>query len=83
MSVVVHLRDGRNQEVRQAYSCNWTSAPAGNSLKRPAPRWLVCHNQRGDIIATFPETEIAGYKKTQPQKRARVRFPKIWNRSAV
>lgn len=83
MSVVVHLRNGRNQELRQAFSCNWTSAPAGNNAGNPAPRWLVCQNQRGDVIATFPEPEIAGFKRTQPEKRTRIRFPRIWNRSAV
>lgn len=82
MSVVVHLKDGRNQELRQAQSCSWSAAPTGNTTKSPGPKWLVCRNERGDIIATFPEAEISGYKLTPQQQKVRVRFPKIWQRAA-
>lgn len=83
MSVVVHLKDGRNQEVRQAHSCSWSSVPAGNNGVIPAPRWLVCRNERGDVIATFHESDISGYKIAPGQKQPRVRFPKVWNRATV
>lgn len=83
MPVVVHLKNGRNQEVRLASSCSWSSVPAGKSAKIPSPRWLVCRNDRGDVIATFHESDITGYKLTPRQEIPRSRFPKVWSRPAV
>jgi hypothetical protein len=78
MPVVVHLKNGQDKELRLAHSCAWISRPAGQS----GPRWLVCKNERGEVLATFEEPEINGYR-IEPAKSKRMRFPTLRPRTAA
>lgn len=77
MSVVVHLSNGQVAELRSAKSCSWSP-----SFDRPAgapetPRWLICRNERGEVVATYKEPDIKGYQPQSPQQLRRFRFPSL------
>lgn len=75
MPVVVHLKNGQTADLRFAESCSWRPASTPPSRNDVAPRWLVCRNGRGDVIATYKEPDIMGY---QPQQQMRgFNFP-LW-----
>jgi hypothetical protein len=79
MPVVVHLKNGLDKQLRLAHSCAWIARPSGQA----GPRWLVCKNERGDILATFEEPEINGFRIVPPAKTPRLRFPRFRNRTAI
>jgi hypothetical protein len=78
MPVVVHLKDGTNKELRLAQTCAWELSSNGLG----SPRWLVCRNYRGEVLGTFKESDVNGFRIVPAEKR-RLRLPKILRRSAV
>ncbi len=73
MPIVVHLRNGQVEELRAAHSCSWSPAQASRAGSKHSPRWLVCRNQRGDVVATYQESELVGYQ-VRNQKSSAKRF---------
>ena len=79
MSVVVHLKNGQIAELQSASSCAWTPAAGKTFGNEVPPRILVCRNDRGNVVASYKEPEVIGYRKQPVQSVRRFNFP-IWNR---
>ena len=77
MSVVVHLRNGQIAELQTASSCTWTPAAGKKSGNEVPPRMLVCRNERGNVVASYKEPEVIGYRKQPVQSVRRFRFPTL------
>lgn len=79
MPIVVHLRNGQVTDLRAANSCSWSPASSTRTGSNTnSPRWLVCRNQQGDIVATYQESEVIGYQiRNQPSSVKRFTFPAL------
>jgi hypothetical protein len=75
MSMVVHLRNGRVEEIRDATTCSWNPKDPGSSAGHGSPRWLICRNRRGEIIATYEESDIKGFQPKPERSARRFSFP--------
>jgi hypothetical protein len=82
MPVVVHLSNGQVDNLRMAKSCSWSPSAATQPGTPPQPRWLVCHGERGEIIATYKEASVNGFRVEQVQRSPRFRFPS-WKKSVT
>lgn len=75
MPVVVHHRNGQVMELPVAKTCSWKSAATGQATVDNVPRWLECRNERGDVVATYREPEVVGYKVLRGRSIPRFRIP--------
>jgi hypothetical protein len=74
MSVTVHMRNGQINEHKAATSCIWKSIGSSSTPSAHQPRWLICTNEKGDVIASYQESEINGFR---PQTVKRFSFPSV------
>jgi hypothetical protein len=82
MPVVVHLSNGKVENLRLAKSASWSPPASAQSSKHPVPRWLVCYGGRGEVVATFRESDVNGYKVERSIQSHRIRFPS-WRKSVT
>ncbi|TVR76445.1 MAG: hypothetical protein EA415_01175 [Sphaerobacteraceae bacterium] len=78
MSVTVHMRNGQSFEHQNASTCTWKQIGSKNLIRADQPRWLICTNERGDIVASYQENEVNGFRR-QNQTAKRFSFPSIRN----
>ena len=83
MAVVVHFRNGTNQKLAQAQNAAWVSNPASRHYDGVTPRWLVCRNKRGEVLGTFQEADVAGFRIEQVRNASRFRVPRLKRQSRV
>lgn len=74
MPVTVHLRNGQVDEHKAATSCSWKSTGSSKTPRADQPRWLICTNDKGEIVASYKESEINGFR---PQTVKRFSFPSV------
>jgi hypothetical protein len=77
MPIAVHLRNGQVEELRAAQSCSWNPASTRQVRDAATPRWLVCRNERGDVIATYKEWDVVGYQAKPAGKAKRFVLPAL------
>jgi hypothetical protein len=83
MPVVVHLRNGRNEQVHRATSCTWIPTGGSKSGSEASPRWLVCHDARGHVVATFDESGVLGFRAEKVKPIRRFKFPSLGRKVAT
>jgi hypothetical protein len=74
MAVQVHLRTGQIAEHKAATACSWKTLGVGTEGRSDEPRWLICTNEKGDVIASYRESDINGFR---PETVKRFSFPSI------
>jgi hypothetical protein len=82
MSVVVHFKNGKVDELREATTCTWSPKISGEPGLPISPRWLVCRNKRGEIVATYEEPSINGFQIQPPRTARRLSLPRFPLRSS-
>lgn len=80
MAVTVHLRNGEISEHKAATACSWKTMGASSGPGSDQPRWLICTNERSDVIASYRESEVNGFR---PQTVKRFSFPSIRKQKSI